>query len=733
VAVVGGVPGRPGPLPHILAEARTDREGRFRLTVRPAGAGHEALIAWADGHGTTWRYPLPGSGKPVELTLPPEQLVRGRLIDLQGQPAAGVKLHVTRLGPQTPSDGWLVYRRVTTAGAGGDEDEWVSWQSAHALGYVSVRLGGMDRAKEPPRKETVPPPVPTVIFREPPAHLPGWPRSVTTDAQGRFVLRGVGKGQGIGLRVDDERFALQGLDFPPQGRDEEVTRILAPVRVLEGTVTDADTGRPVADATVRVLPAGTLAGDPGTSLALEETDARGRRGMYALGLRTVLYRIILPTDEGEELPPLVARTDAEGRFRFRLFRHRDYRLRVTGPDGRHYLPRTAALTWPGAAVVRQRLDLTLQRGALVRGRVTEAPDGKPLAGARVDFWGKGVKIPEGTRHPQEVTTGKDGTFQTLLPPGAWHLLVNGAESLYRIQKVAIHRLTDQQSPPAKGQPVPYFSPDAVTAVDLRPGAEREVAVSLRRAHLLRGRVVAPDGKPVAGVYMVRRPVVPLEPTVSPEGTARRLPYDVQRPPPKDRDVLIVWLLDGGRPRQEVMPVELRDGTFSIPVLDPEATYRLHFLSASAHLGAAVEVSGRQAGGEPVTVRLRPCGQATARLVDGAGKPLAGHRPLLWLLLPPGPHAAPADLAEPLRHNLRDSDRVWAAYLDPGRHGDGPRSDAAGRVTLPALIPGATYRILLGRGKAQDFTVEGGRTVDLGDLAVAGPALTERLPVVRPAK
>ena len=37
------------------------------------------------------------------------------------------------------------------------------------------------------------------------------PESVTTDAKGRFTLRGLGDGQEIDLLIDDDRFARQEL------------------------------------------------------------------------------------------------------------------------------------------------------------------------------------------------------------------------------------------------------------------------------------------------------------------------------------------------------------------------------------------------------------------------------------------------------------------------------------------------------------------------------------------
>ena len=57
--------------------------------------------------------------------------------------------------------------------------------------------------------------------------------------------------------------------------------------------------------------------------------------------------------------------------------------------------------------------------------------------------------------------------------------------------------------------------------------------------------------------------------------------------------------------------------------------------------------------------------------------------------------------------------------------DGPVSDAEGRIAFPALIPGATYRVIdRPRGGPptfrKDFTVKPGETVDLGDILIEKP-------------
>jgi hypothetical protein len=68
-----------------------------------------------------------------------------------------------------------------------------------------------------------------------------------------------------------------------------------------------------------------------------------------------------------------------------------------------------------------------------------------------------------------------------------------------------------------------------------------------------------------------------------------------------------------------------------------------------------------------------------------------------------------------------ADADFLANVDRLNHGNYPKSDAEGRFELPALIPGATYRLVGYRdgefSVARDFVGEAAKTIDLGDIVV----------------
>jgi hypothetical protein len=91
---------------------------------------------------------------------------------------------------------------------------------------------------------------------------------------------------------------------------------------------------------------------------------------------------------------------------------------------------------------------------------------------------------------------------------------------------------------------------------------------------------------------------------------------------------------------------------------------------------------------------------------------------------------------PTQHSQRKQDQAelsaeaeFMANVDHKNYGNMPGTDAEGRITLPALIPGALYRILDfstvndQQKRAQirkDFTVKPGETLDLGDILIEKP-------------
>lgn len=196
-----------------------------------------------------------------------------------------------------------------------------------------------------------------------------------------------------------------------------MTKTLDAARTLEGIINDAETGQPIPHARVRF--------DLGF-WGLTFGDANGGvdwKARHATGPNVVALAFV--TDPRTVTPPsMEAVADEQGRFHLPLCRQDSYPLKVTPPDGSSYLPRTISVPWPTEAV-RQRKDITLTPTVRVRGKVTEGRLAWPVAGARVDFWCKGLVLPEGVRFPHPVHTDADGAFTALLPHGQWHVVVTG--------------------------------------------------------------------------------------------------------------------------------------------------------------------------------------------------------------------------------------------------------------------------------------------------------------------
>jgi hypothetical protein len=177
---------------------------------------------------------------------------------------------------------------------------------------------------------------------------------------------------------------------------------------------------------------------------------------------------------------------------------------------------------------------------------------------------------------------------------------------------------------------------------------------------VKGRVVGPDGQPVQDAWMFSRVIF------------RALPV-------------------AGRIWEGFVHRNARNGHFEVHGLAPHGEIPVHFLEPKHKLGATAYVIGKLETRKLITVRLGPCGTAKARLLDSEGKPLPGFNEpwLLSMVVTPGALGS----IKARKEGLLEADEDYVTRIDPINYEQNPVSDAQGRITFPALIPGAIYRII----------------------------------------
>jgi hypothetical protein len=457
-----------------------------------------------------------------------------------------------------------------------------------------------------------------------------------------------------------------------------------PPHLLEGTVRDAVTGKPVPRARLHVDSFPDYFG--GFGVAGDEADDKGRRfaSNYYVSMGPQISRSDFQADDA-------------GHYRINPFQGQTQVVTVAGPAGQPYLAVRKNIGWLDGNL-RQTWNVSLPQGVPVRGRVEEST-GKPVAGCRLDFWCKenkpssafGAAIQNRILVAHQARTAADGSFQALLPPGKWYLLANAPDEHYREQKLALEDLTVPEkipdAQPAQGGGKQFVRPDGYATVEAKIGQAAAVKIVLHRS-TVQGRLVGPDGKPVARARMIYRP--------------RSLDW---------------------RAAQE----EVRDGRFQFPLPDRDASRRVLFFDAEGGLGAAIDLSGKDLKSEPVTVRLAPCVSARVRFVDAGGKPVAHYRPLVWLMVSPSPSIWASQMMTIQEKHQRSHGGIWLGHADPRHYADGPRTDADGYVTLPNLIAGAAYQISQFPDMAHNFTAEAGHTVKVADVVIKDPTKPVELP------
>ena len=573
---------------QLAGAATAGADGRFQVefpTIPAARLAGLDLIAVAPGYGFDGnQLKADAASQETTIKLDPESIALGRLVDVQGQPAAGVAVVITSLKVRS-----YLYSPYGTNGG-------------------------------------------TTL----------WPGPVTTDRDGRFRLLGLSTGAEIKLEVADPRFAHQAFEIAAgdDGRRKAKTMSLAPVQAIDVRVVREDDGQPMAGAWVSVR--------------------SERRNPYSWGESTG------------------AKADDQGRVRIAPWPGDAFTIITYPREGEPYLRREENLDWPKASM-QQTVEVKLRRGAVVRGKLIEEPSGKGVAGANVSYYQTHRNNPRyAASFNRDTWSRPDGTFTLVVDYGPGHLLVQGPSNDY-INVPTSH----SELGTGWGPDIPLY-PDALAHLDMKPGTlTHDVTMRLRLGVTIKGRVIGPDGAPVAEAFAVSRAYTPYSEYATP----------------------FMHFSPGCVPRLRV-----RDGEFEVPGCDPEKSLPYYFLDVKHQLGATVEISGKSAAAGPVTARLQKCGSARVRLKDAEGKPLVNHPAdelpvFMILLITPG-----ADWGTDGKTN---ADMEMQVNLDPEHHSNlctGPD----GRVAFVNLIPGAPYRY-----RGHEFTAEAGKSIELPDITVAG--------------
>lgn len=234
--------------PEVLAEGTTTADGKFKLQLgKVTSKTHisPSLLARTKNSGVVWeRLDLDAAEADVTLKLKPQQLLQGRLVDIEGQPVAGVPIKLSSI-VEAAKDGRPVQGGI-----------------------------GFSKLKQPPK---------------------AWLPKISTDERGNFTVRNLAEGHGVFLKIaGTEQVATQDValntgiseqrgkqdgtyrpvvkNFKP---GEVATIALAPAQIFEGVVLLGDTGKPAANARITMWASQQ---DPvGSMVSIEgKTDAEGR-------------------------------------------------------------------------------------------------------------------------------------------------------------------------------------------------------------------------------------------------------------------------------------------------------------------------------------------------------------------------------------------------------------------------------------------------------------------------
>jgi RNA polymerase sigma factor (sigma-70 family) len=602
--------------------ATSDAGGRFQFRARRSEFERwTTLVAVAPGYGPALASVDKVPQTEQSLKLVEEVPITGRIIDLEGRPIKGAAVKVEKVQAAPEED-------LTPA--------FKAWQQSADRGtaVLSKYLG-----------------------------RPGWagiPEEVTTDADGRFRITGVGRERLAVLKLEGETIEHKtlhvlcrpGVDVAALTRPDPEKRMpgipraaqpavygptfehaVQPCKPIAGVVRDRVTGKPVAGASISGSAANRWWGD------------------YAQ-----------------------TKTDAEGRFRLvGVAKASDYT--VSAYAGDPYLP-SQQHVGDSEGLKPLTVNFDVVRGVLVKGRITDKETGKPVFCALWYFpladnkFFKDLPGKDWYSHvSQGHRTDKDGSFSLTALPGSGVIKVRAENEAMGLYTEAVldsaHRSRaygddgegglGQSFLSAGGSIETLTGHHAYRLIEPPQGGDTVTCdIELDRGKKVTGTVVDPDGKPLAGAK-----------------------------------ALGLTALGGGA-------VSLKDGSFTAQALNPARPRTVAFVHKERKLAGHVALRGNER--EPVTVKLEPWGTVTGRALDEEGRPLAD--------------------AE-FHVSYHANSIRWLFEVERPT----ARTDRDGRFRVEGLFPGVSFAIgFVKRGTIHDagddyrkLSAKPGQTNDIGDV------------------
>jgi RNA polymerase sigma factor (sigma-70 family) len=529
--------------------ATTSADGRFRFPVGEADFqvfpdpnpwGRATILAFAPGYGPAWVEPgTAAAAGDVRLRLARDDFpIQGRLLDLQGQPVRGATVRLqTLLVP-----------------AKGDLGAWLTALQANRDNALAVEfrcLKHFDRGTF------------TDLFP-----------AVTTGADGRFQIRGVGRERVAELRIEGPTIETRHVHVR--------TRAGAPIHA------QAERHNPGGQPLTYYGAAFTHAAGP--TLPVRGVVRARDSGKPLAGVRVASEIVAGNNVMGNDL--VSATTDANGCYRLTgLPQRKGNRIKAVPADGQPYLLSVKAVPDPFKGDPA-RVDFALQRGVVVTGRVTDKVTGKP-APAGVSYFvfadNPYLKGSPGFTAESLFWTKADGRFRFVVFPGRGILACRAGSGGYPVGVGA-----DQikgADPQGFFRTYPYHChPVNFNALaEVNPGKDA-VAVTcdlvLDAGRTLTGTVLGPDGNPLPGAQV-----------------------------------------SGLRDRGGWEPSPLTTAEFQVRNLTAGKPRPLVFRHPGKRLAGYCQLRGDAQG--PVRVKLQPWAVVTGRLLGADGRPRTRVDLIFW--------------------------------------------------------------------------------------------------------